>query len=105
MSTAKPCAKIRSSALLPLPPPKNTSNVDVKKSFFPKGDFGDLFRYEFESNTILATLECWSNGAVSMDIFDIDVEEQIYVIFCLPNEIDQINDNLDYFFKVLKSGN
>ena len=79
--------------------------VDVKKSFFPNGDFGDLFRYEFESNTILATLECWSNGAVSMDIFDIDVEEQIYVIFCLPNEIDQINDNLDYFFKVLKSGN
>lgn len=74
------------------------------KSLFFNGDFGDLVRFDFEMNNKLGTIECWSNGSVSFDIFDIQIEDQLYINFYLPEEVDKIKEGFLNFIQEISDG-
>lgn len=62
----------------------------VEYSSFPNGDFGDLERVELEGFNKLATVEFWSKGWISIDVYDCACDEQIMNVLLSPEEKNSV---------------
>lgn len=74
-------------------------NTAFNYSEFTEGDLGDIKRIEFESGFKVGTIDLWSSGWVGIDIFNIEINEQVLNILCPENEKNKI---LDYFYNTLE---
>lgn len=68
------------------------------RSSFRGGEFGDLERLEIEADSKMGTIELWSEGWVSFDIFDLTIEEQTLNRLLSPDEAELIPNILREFF-------
>ncbi|AUP76150.1 hypothetical protein CWS02_00275 [Enterobacter sp. EA-1] len=57
--------------------------------FYLDGDFGDLERVEFEGNNKIGTVDFWSKGWLSLDVFDIKLDKQLINLLLEPNDDQQ----------------
>lgn len=55
-------------------------------SSFPNGDFGDLERVEFEGHNKIGTVDFWSKGWISIDIYDLILDDQLINLLLGPDE-------------------
>lgn len=55
-------------------------------SSFPNGDFGDLERVEFEGHNKIGTVDFWSKGWISIDIYDLILDDQLMNLLLGPDE-------------------
>ncbi|MBN3215509.1 hypothetical protein [Pectobacterium polaris] len=53
---------------------------------FLDGDFGDLERVEFEGNNKVGTVDFWSKGWISIDIYDLILDDQRLNLLLGPDE-------------------
>ncbi len=84
--------------------PKTTM---IQKSFYPKTiaqDFGDLVRFELEIyQKIIDLVDCWSSGTVSIEVFDVDMNELLFIVLALPDEINKIKSTFNRLVNVLNT--
>lgn len=59
---------------------------DFKYSSFPEGDFGDLKRVEFEGHSKVGTIDFWSKGWISIDVYDLILDDQVLNLLLGPDE-------------------
>lgn len=59
---------------------------DFEYKNFLDGQFGDLSRVEIEGRGKVGTLDIWSTGWVGMDVFDLEVQDQIMNSLCSPED-------------------
>ena len=55
-------------------------------SFFSDGDFGDLDRAEFKGHQKIGAVEFWSKGYIGIDVYDIQLDDQVFNILISPEE-------------------
>ncbi|MDG1642596.1 hypothetical protein SB6421_04869 [Klebsiella huaxiensis] len=68
-------------------------------SFFSDGDFGDLDRVEFKGHQKIGAVEFWSKGYVGIDIYDIQLDDQIFNILISPEE--EPSEAIERLMKIL----
>jgi len=76
-------------------------NLQTEKSSFKDGQFGDLERIEFESEKKFGTIEFWSQGWINMDIYDCNIDDQIFNILLSPDEKDTMISKIEEFIDLL----
>ena len=59
---------------------------DFQYGSFPDGDFGDLERVEFEGHNKVGTIDVWSKGWISIDIYDLILDDQLLNLLLGPDE-------------------
>lgn len=62
-------------------------------SSFTNGEFGDLERVELGGREKVGTIDFWSKGWISIDIYDCAIEEQILNSLSSPDEHELIERN------------
>jgi hypothetical protein len=70
-------------------------------SSFPNGDFGSLERVEFENGIKFGTIDLWSKGWISIDIYDSELDEQIMNVLLSPSEVTQWEKIMENFHRFL----
>ncbi|GKW06312.1 hypothetical protein [Pectobacterium carotovorum] len=69
---------------------KKIEPILVRYSFqytsFLDGDFGDLERVEFEGHNKVGTVDFWSKGWISIDIYDLVLDDQRLNLLLGPDE-------------------
>lgn len=75
----------------------------LERSSFENGDFGNLDRIEIEGCNILATIDFWSKGWISIDVYDCLGEEQIMNVLLSPDKADRIPDEFNKLLAILIS--
>ena len=55
-------------------------------STFPEGDFGKLERVEFKGKNKVGAIDFWSQGWVGMDIYDLELDDQVFNLLLDPDE-------------------
>jgi len=79
--------------------------LQTEKSFFKDGQFGDLERIEFENDKKFGTIEFWSQGWINMDIYDCNIDDQIFNILLSPDEKDMMVSKVEEFIELLLKKN
>jgi len=59
---------------------------DFQYISFPEGDFGDLERVEFEGHNKIGTVDFWSKEWISIDIYDLILDDQLINLLLGPDE-------------------
>lgn len=59
-------------------------------SSFSNGDFGDLERIEIEGFNKVGGVEFWSQGWMSVDVYDCSLDDQVLNILLSPGEIELV---------------
>lgn len=81
------------------------NGFSLEYSSFTDGNFGDLERIELEGFNKLGTVEFWSRGWVSIDIYDCTIDEQVMNILLSPEEGRAVSKALDRFIEILTQDN
>ncbi|WP_208604509.1 MULTISPECIES: hypothetical protein [Pseudomonas] len=73
----------------------------LEYSSFADGDFGGLERIELEGFNKLGTVEFWSKGWVSIDIYDLTIDYQVMNVLLSPEEGESVSQAFDRFISIL----
>ena len=65
------------------------AGYELQYSSFSNGDFGDLERVEFERGDKLGTVDIWSKGWMSIDVYDSALDAQLINLLLSPDELEQ----------------
>jgi hypothetical protein len=69
-----------------------------------RGDFGELQRASVEGNNKFATIDFWSSGWTSVDIFDCQEDAQTMNEMIPPAEAHRVNELLSLMIDRLRAG-
>lgn len=64
-------------------------NYKLTYNSFPNGDFGSLERIVIEGVNKVAGIDIWSKGWLSIDIYDLVLDEQVMNVLLEPEEIKE----------------
>ena len=70
-------------------------------SSYPNGDFGSLERVVIESVRIIAGVDIWSKGWLDIDIYDLNLDEQVMNVLLEPTEVKEQEDAITRLLSVL----
>ena len=73
----------------------------LERTWFADGDFGSLDRIELEGCNKLATIDFWSEGWISIDVYDCLDEEQVMNVLLSPDKVDLVPDEFKKLLAVL----
>lgn len=74
----------------------------IRYSFYTNGDFGDLARVEFEKEDKLGTVDFWSQGWMSLDVYSSDLDNQLINLLLSPVESEEQKAAMQKLIKVLE---
>lgn len=74
-------------------------------SSFPNEGFGDLERMGLGGLNKLATVELWSKGWISVDMYDCACDEQVMSILLSPEEKNLVPRLIEEFLNKMKVDN
>jgi len=77
------------------------ANYELRYSSFRNGDFGDLERIEIEGFNKLGTVELWSKGWLSIDVYDCILDIQLINLLLEPIDIEEQKKAIETLLKVL----
>ncbi|TNH02480.1 hypothetical protein [Testudinibacter sp. TR-2022] len=71
--------------------PKMKKSFDFKESYYTRGQFGDLKRFEFSSkdSRLIGMLDFWSDNWIEIDLIDVLLGEEIYHRLFSPDELSE----------------
>jgi hypothetical protein len=78
------------------------SGYKFQYSSFGNGDFGTLERIEFEKGNKLGTVDMWSKGWLSIDVYDSALDTQLINLLISPDELDQQKEAIKNLIRTLK---
>lgn len=79
-------------------------NYEISYRYFSKNDcFDGLERIEIKNEFKEATIDLWSSGWLSLDIFDWILDEQVFLVLLEPSEISKKENALKEFIKILNN--
>lgn len=75
---------------------------ELQYSSFSNGDFGDLERVEFERGDKLGTVDIWSKGWMSIDVYDSALDAQLINLLLSPDELEQQKKAIENLIRILE---
>lgn len=78
------------------------TGYEIRYSFYTNGDFGDLARVEFEKEDMLATVDFWSQGWMSLDVYSSALDNQLINLLLSPDESEAQKAAMHKLIKVLE---
>ncbi|MCC8465029.1 MULTISPECIES: hypothetical protein [Photorhabdus] len=76
-------------------------NYSFEYSFFVDGEFGNLERIEFDGCGKLGTIDIWSKGWLSIDIYDCILDRQVMNVIYSPEEKQSCKTGVEVFLRIL----
>ncbi len=80
-----------------------SSGYKLHYHFFPESDFGSLDRVEIEGCNKIGTVDLWSKGWMSIDIYDLKLEVQSINILLEPSQIEEKNEAIKSLQMILNA--
>ncbi|APW04089.1 hypothetical protein AB295_20980 [Salmonella enterica] len=77
------------------------AGYELQYSSFSNGDFGDLERVEFERGDKLGTVDIWSKGWMSIDVYDSALDAQLINLLLSPDELEQQKKAIENLIRIL----
>lgn len=65
------------------------TGYELQYRFYSHGDFGDLDRVEFEKEDKPGTVDFWSQGWMSLDVYSSALDIQLINLLLNPDESDE----------------
>lgn len=78
------------------------AGYELQYSAFSNGDFGDLERVEFERGDKLGTVDIWSKGWMSIDVYDSALDAQLINLLLSPDELEQQKKAIENLIRILE---
>ena len=78
------------------------AGYELQYSSFSNGDFGDLERVEFERGDKLGTVDIWSKGWMSIDVYDSALDAQLINLLLSPDELEQQKKAIENLIRILE---
>lgn len=78
------------------------AGYELQYSSFRNGDFGDLERVEFEKGDKLGTVDLWSKGWMSIDVYDTALDAQLINLLLSPDELEQQKKSIETLLRILE---
>lgn len=78
------------------------AGYELQYSSFSNGDFGDLERVEFEKGDKLGTVDMWSKGWMSIDVYDTALDAQLINLLLSPDELEQQKKAIETLLRILE---
>jgi len=78
------------------------AGYELQYSSFSNGDFGDLERVEFEKGDELGTVDVWSKGWMSIDVYDTALDAQLINLLLSPDELEQQKKAIETLLRILE---
>jgi len=78
------------------------AGYELQYSSFSNGDFGDLERVEFEKGDKLGTVDVWSKGWMSIDVYDTALDAQLINLLLSPDELEQQKKAIETLLRILE---
>lgn len=78
------------------------AGYELQYSSFSNGDFGDLERVEFERGDKLGTVDIWSKGWMSIDVYDSTLDTQLINLLLSPDELEQQKKAIENLIRILE---
>lgn len=75
---------------------------ELQYSFFRNGDFGDLERVELERGNKLGTVDMWSKGWMSIDVYDSALDAQLINLLLSPDELEEQKKAIENLIRILE---
>jgi hypothetical protein len=72
-------------------------------SSFSGGQFGDLERVELEGDRKLGTVEFWSEGWLGIDVYDLDLDDQVMNTLLSPEEKHLVGKVIERMINLMSS--
>lgn len=78
------------------------AGYELKYSSFSDGDFGDLERVEFVRGDKLGTVDIWSKGWMSIDVYDSALDAQLINLLLSSDELEQQKKAIENLIRILE---
>lgn len=78
------------------------TGYELQYSFYSNGDFGDLDRVEFEKEDKLGTVDFWSQGWMSLDVYSSALDTQLINLLLSPDESEEQKKAMQKLIQILE---